>query len=303
MIKDAFDLKGRTAIVTGSGRGLGKAMAQALSEAGAAIVIADIREQDMGETLKLIESSGGKAIGVRCDVSDSESAKAMVDRSIQHFGHIDILVNNAGIAQYTPLLQMSKESWNKMLSVNLTSLFNCCKAVGQHMVSQRYGRIINIASTAGIQGVKGYSCYCATKAGVILFTKSLAIEWAEHNINVNAIVPGWFDTPLIAPIIKDQVRFKAIIGNIPKKRFAEPVEIGPLVTRSKSETVALLLLKKIFNKLLGFNVIIYIPKKYEKIIRYVSRIGLKKERNLVRMFYGQSIDINSICLPESLERG
>ncbi|MFC1825240.1 SDR family NAD(P)-dependent oxidoreductase [Thermodesulfobacteriota bacterium] len=235
MIKDAFDLKRKTAIVTGAGRGLGRAMAEALSEAGAAVVIADKREQNIDETVKLIKSSGGKAIGIRCDVSNSESVKAMVEQTIQDLDHIDILVNNAGIARRIPLLEMTEENWNKMLSVNLTGLFNCCRAVGLHMVSQRYGKIINIASTSGIEGEKGYTCYTATKAGVILFTKSLALEWAQHNINVNAIGPGWFHTPMTDPLTKDPVRFEEIMRCIPKGRFAKPKEIGPLVVFLASE--------------------------------------------------------------------
>ena len=229
MLEDAFDLNRKNAIVTGSGRGLGRAMARALSEAGATVVIADICDQDMNETVKLIESSGGKAFSVYCDVSNSDSVNTMVDLTIQDLGHIDVLVNNAGIAWRKPLLEETEENWNKMLSVNLTGLFHCCRAVGRHMVSQCYGKVINIASTNGIEGEIGYTGYTTTKAGVILFTKTLALEWARYNINVNAIGPGWFHTPLTEPLTKDPVRFEEIMRGIPKGRLANPRDIGPLV--------------------------------------------------------------------------
>jgi len=226
---DAFDLKGKTGIITGSGRGLGRAMAQALSMAGASVVIVDVHDQEIAETVRLIESTDGQALGVHGDVSDSESVRAVVDQALNRFGAIDILVNNAGVAWRKPLLEETEENWNKMLSINLTGLFNCCRAVGPHMVSMRRGKIINIASTSGVEGEIGYTGYTTTKAGVILFTKTLALEWAQYNINVNAVGPGWFHTPLTDPLTKDPVRFEEIMRGIPKGRLAKPEEIGPLV--------------------------------------------------------------------------
>ncbi|MEW6261480.1 MAG: glucose 1-dehydrogenase [Thermodesulfobacteriota bacterium] len=229
MWTDVFDLSGQTAIVTGGGRGLGRAMARALAQAGAAVVVADLIEKDRLETVALVTASGGRAIEVECDVAKSDSVQAMVDLTLARFGRMDILVNNAGLAWRRNLLDETEENWNRMLGVNLTGLFNCCRAVGRHMVQQRRGKVINIASTSGVEGEIGYTAYTTTKAGVILFTKTLALEWARYNINVNAIGPGWFHTPLTDPLTKDPVRFEEIMRGIPKGRLAKPEEIGPLV--------------------------------------------------------------------------
>ncbi|MEW5722470.1 MAG: SDR family oxidoreductase, partial [Thermodesulfobacteriota bacterium] len=190
---------------------------------------ADIIEKDRRETVALVAADGGRAIEVECNVARADSVQAMVDRTLAWFGRIDILVNNAGVAWRRNLLDETEEDWNRMLGVNLTGLFNCCRAAGRHLVKQRRGKVINIASTSGVEGEIGYTGYTTTKAGVILFTKTLALEWAQYNINVNAIGPGWFHTPLTDPLTKDPVRFKEILRGIPKGRLAEPAEIGPLV--------------------------------------------------------------------------
>ena len=229
MLTETFDLSNKVAIVTGSGRGLGRAIACALAEAGAAVAVADIIPPDREETVRQIRSGGGRAMEVHCDVSQSDSVQGMVEKTVDELGRTDILVNNAGLAWRKPLLEETEEDWNRMLGVNLTGLFHCCRAVGRHMVKQRQGKIINIASTSGVEGEIGYTAYTSTKAGVILFTKTLALEWAQYNINVNAIGPGWFHTPLTDPLTKDSVRFKEIMRGIPKGRLAKPEEIGPLV--------------------------------------------------------------------------
>jgi len=228
-VVEAFDLTGKTAIVTGSGRGLGRAIAKALAQAGASIALADLNPKDMEETARTIRQNGGKAVPLVCDVSRSDSVNPMVSRAIQDFGKVDILVNNAGLAWRKVLLEETEENWNRILGVNLTGLFHCCRAVGPHMIKQKSGKVINIASTSGMEGEIGYTAYTATKAGVILFTKSLALEWVSHNINVNAIAPGWFHTPLTDPLTKDPVRFAEIMKGLPKGRLAKPEELGPLV--------------------------------------------------------------------------
>jgi len=228
MIK-AFDLTGKTAIVTGGGRGLGRAISKALSQAGAFVALADMNRGDMDETIRLIQQGGGKAVSILCDVSQSNSVESMFGQALKEFGKIDILVNNAGLAWRKLLMEETEENWNRMIGVNLTGLFHCCRAVGSHMISRGSGKVINIASTSGMEGEIGYTAYTMTKAGVILFTKSLALEWASHNVNVNAIAPGWFHTPLTDPLTKDPIRFKEIMRGIPKGRLANPDEIGPLV--------------------------------------------------------------------------
>lgn len=225
----AFDLTGKTAIVTGGGRGLGRAIARALGQAGASVALADLNQKDLEETAGMVRESGGKAIAAVCDVSRSDSVNPMVARVVQEWGKIDILVNNAGLAWRKALLEEKEENWNRMLAVNLTGLFHCCRAVGPHMIEQKGGKVINIASTSGMEGEIGYTAYTTTKAGVILFTKSLALEWVSHNINVNAIAPGWFHTPLTDPLTKDPVRFAEIMRGLPKGRLAKPEELGPLV--------------------------------------------------------------------------
>lgn len=192
-------LSGKVAIVTGGASGIGKAIAMTLSREGASIIIADINLDEAEKTVKEIKKSGLEAIAIKTDVSKSEDAKKMVARTIEQFGRIDILVNNAGIGRATGALlspdhafveNLTEEEWDKVMSVNLKSVFLCCKVVVKRMKEQRSGKIVNISSMDGKTGSAGGPHYGVSKAGVINLTKSLAKQLGPYNINVNSVAPG-----------------------------------------------------------------------------------------------------------------
>jgi NAD(P)-dependent dehydrogenase (short-subunit alcohol dehydrogenase family) len=228
MVSSDFDLSGKVAIVTGGSRGLGKAMALGLAQSGAHIVICDLL--DTKETVSQIQQLGQESIGLKVDVTRSNDVEMMVKKTIDTFQTIDILVNNAGIEKGQVTEKMTEEDWKKTLDVNLTGEFLCAKAVGKQMIQQKHGRIINIASVAGILGSTQSAAYCASKAGIILLTKTLAIEWGKHGINVNAICPGIFRTDMTENYIKDSGFAQMITARIPLGRYARPEElIGTVV--------------------------------------------------------------------------
>ena len=195
--RQLFDLSGRVAIVTGGSVGLGRQMAQGLAEMGANVALCARKKERCEAAAAELRSLGVKAMALGCDVKDPASIKDVVDATIAEFGRIDVLINNAGIAWGAPVEEMRLEHWNKVLETNLTGTFLFSQAVGKVMIGQRKGKIINIASVAGIRGAPpefqaiGYH---ASKGGVIAFTKDLACKWGVHNIQVNAIAPGWFPT-------------------------------------------------------------------------------------------------------------
>jgi len=218
-----FDLAGKIAIVTGGSRGLGKAMAIGLAQAGAHLVICDML--DTKEAVQQIQGLGQEAIGLKVDVTKSPDIDMMTQKTIDKFHTIDILVNNAGIAPSQATEIMPAATWNKVLAVNLTGEFLCAQSVGKQMIKQKQGRIINIASVAGLFGSQQSAAYCASKAGIILLTKTLAVEWGKYGINVNAICPGIFRTDMTEEYIKDP-GFKAMTTTrIPLGRYAQPEEL------------------------------------------------------------------------------
>lgn len=233
-----YELSNRKAIVTGAGQGLGQAMAMALAEAGADVVIADINIDTAQQTAAEIEKLGRKSLVVKMDVSKSDEINQAIDMVIKEFGRIDILVNNAGINRRVPAEKMSETDWRKVIDVNLTGVFLCSQAVGREMIKQMNGKIINVASMSGMIVNKGITqtAYCAAKAGVILLTKTLAVEWAKYNIWVNSISPGWMRTSLVeSEFIADKKRYQEIIEDTPMRRFGEPKELGPAVVYLASE--------------------------------------------------------------------
>jgi len=187
-------LSGKVAVITGSGRGIGKAMAVRMAMEGASVVINDVNEADMEATVKEIQKSGGKAIGVKADVTQRAEIADMVNAAIDKFGKIDIWVNNAGITRHRPsFMEMSDEDWDAVLAVDLKGVFNCIRAVAPHMIERKYGKIINISSVVatGISMSAGANYnYGAAKAGVVQMTKAFARTLGAYNINVNAIAPG-----------------------------------------------------------------------------------------------------------------
>jgi NAD(P)-dependent dehydrogenase (short-subunit alcohol dehydrogenase family) len=223
MLSTECDLPGKIAIVTGGGRGLGKAMAIGLANAGALIIVCDV--VDTKETVSLIQDLGRESIGLKVDVTKPADIAMMVKKTVEKFRTIDVLVNNAGIVKSAPAESMIEADWKKILTVNLTGEFLCAQAVGAQMIQQKQGRIINIASVAGILGSAQSAAYSASKAGVILLTKTLAVEWGKYGINVNAICPGIFLTDMTDSYIKDPGFIQMVKTRIPLGRYARPEEL------------------------------------------------------------------------------
>jgi 2-deoxy-D-gluconate 3-dehydrogenase len=223
MKNDLFDLEGKTAVVTGASRGLGRSMAIGLAKAGADVIVTDIL--DASETVSEIKKFNRKSLGLKVDVTNKSDVEAMINKIQDKFGNIDILVNNAGILRTGNAEILDKEDWDKVLQVNLTGQFLCAQAVGRQMIKQKSGSIINIASIAGLGGYASSVPYSASKAGVILMTKTLAVEWGKYNIRVNAICPGVFATDMTDAYLKDK-QFKEMIQNkVPLGRHAKPDEL------------------------------------------------------------------------------
>ena len=192
-----MDLTDKVAIVTGSGRGIGKAIALKLAEAGATVVVNDVGETGLVESVvEEIKAMNRQSQAVLADVSSSADVTRLMDETIASFGKVDILVNNAGIARDQLLMRMSEEDWDKVLAVNLKSVFLCTKAVLRPMIKQRWGRIVNISSVTGLVGNEGQANYTAAKAGIIGFTRTVAKEVASRGITVNAVAPGFIDTAM-----------------------------------------------------------------------------------------------------------
>ncbi len=222
---ETLTLKDRIAIVTGAGRGIGRAIALDFGERGAAVVINYNRSADEAQRLwEEINAAGGKAAVFQADVSDTTQAQNLVKFAIDTFGDLHILVNNAGITRDGLLMTMSEGDWDAVITTNLRSTFNCSKAAVRHMIRKRYGRIINIASVAGEMGNPGQTNYSASKAGQIGFTKSLAREVASRNITVNAIAPGFVDTEILQAMNPDTL--EAALKLVPLGRKGKPSEVA-----------------------------------------------------------------------------
>jgi 3-oxoacyl-[acyl-carrier protein] reductase len=224
-------LENKTAIVTGSGGGIGRATALRLAKEGAAIIVCDVNQAGVDETVQLIQAQNGKAGGVIGNVSDKADVQRVVDTALEKFGRLDILINNAGINRDAltvrikddEIKMMAEEQWDAVLNVNLKGTWLMAQAAAVPMIKQKYGRIVNTSSIAA-QGNVGQANYSASKAGVIGLTHTLALEWARFNINVNCVAPGGVNTPMTANI-PEQIRTKLLEG-APFKRWAEPEEIA-----------------------------------------------------------------------------
>jgi 2-dehydro-3-deoxy-L-rhamnonate dehydrogenase (NAD+) len=223
-----FDLTGQSALVTGAAKGIGEAIAHRLARAGASIGVADCDPDGASRVARDICSGGSQAIPVQVDITDSASAARSIEQMLAWSGHLDILVNNAGIAGKTaPLWEQTDEDWQRILAVNLTGVFNCCRAAIGHMRQRRYGRIVNIASIAGKEGNPNMTGYSSTKAAVIGFTKSLAKEVATEGICVNAVSPAVVRTPILDHVPQSQIDY--MVARIPMRRTGTTEEIAAVV--------------------------------------------------------------------------
>ncbi len=205
-VRELFDLTGKVAIVTGGGSGLGKQMARALAESGADVVLCGRKAERCEEAAAELAALGVRALGLRCDVTSADDVRAMVERAKDELGRVDVLVNNAGRAWVAPATEMGVEDWRRVIEVNLTGAFLCAQAAGRVMIEQGGGKIINIASVAGLGGanpeILDSVAYNASKGGLVNFSRDLAVKWARYRINVNAIAPGWFPTRLSGAIVE-----------------------------------------------------------------------------------------------------
>lgn len=229
-----LNLKDKVVLVTGGSRGIGKAIAVKMASLGANVAINYTSNEEQAlKTKAEIESYDVKSLVIKADVSDFDAAAEMVKEVVAEFGQIDVLVNNAGITKDTLLMKMKEEDFDKVININLKGVFNCTKAVTRPMMKQRYGKIINMTSVVGLTGNVGQANYCASKAGVIGFTKATARELATRNITVNAIAPGFIATDM-TDVLKDDVK-EAILAGIPAKKMGQPEDVANAVAFLSSD--------------------------------------------------------------------
>ncbi len=231
-MKLCFDIRGQTAIVTGASGGLGVTFAETLAEQGVNLVIAARRYEKLVKVAEDISSKYGiTVVPVQTDVSQEEQVINMMKTAIEKFGSIEILVNNAGTASLSPSVDMTLEEWKKVIDVNLTGVFLCARTAAREMIKKKYGKIVNIASIYGAVGdIFPTAPYYASKGAVINLTRALAIEWASHKINVNAIAPGFFPSEMTETVFRDEKTLKYILSRTPLGRTGEPLDLKAALT-------------------------------------------------------------------------
>ncbi len=221
-------LTGKKAIVTGGASGIGKAIANAFARAGADVAIVDLNLEDARQEAQAIKELGRDSLAVKVDVANQQSVEKMAEEVYDRFGRIDVLVNSAGVNRRIPAEDLDEKDWDAVLDINLKGTFLCCKYAGRKMIAQKGGNIINLASMSGmiVNKDRTISAYCASKGGVVMLTKALAVEWAKHNIRVNALAPGYIVTP-INPWMSDTEICRPTLELVPMQRFGEISEIYP----------------------------------------------------------------------------
>ena len=231
-----MDITGKCAIVTGGGRGIGKAICLRLARSGADIAAVDILESEAAATAGEVEALGRKAVAVACDVSSPAEVQAMFARVADSLGGIHILINNAGITRDNLMMRMSDDDWKKVIDVNLSGAFNCCREASKYFIKQRFGRVVNVSSVVGLMGNAGQANYSASKAGIIGLTKSVAKELATRGVTANAVAPGYVDTEMTRAI-SEQARSK-LISLIPVARLGEVDDVANVVAFLVSDDAA-----------------------------------------------------------------
>ncbi|MEW6474998.1 MAG: glucose 1-dehydrogenase [Actinomycetota bacterium] len=229
MTAPGLDLTGRVAVVTGASRGIGRAVALALADAGADVAVAARSAADLDDTAAAVRKAGRRALAVRTDVARAADVEALMSRTVDEFGRLDVLVNNSGIGEPHRALDTTEEVWDRHLDVNAKGTFLCCQAAARHMLAQGSGKIINVTSIFALKGVPNYAAYSASKAAIVGLTRALAVEWAGDGLQVNAVAPGYLATDINAEARADPDRLANLVRSVPARRIAEPDEIGPLI--------------------------------------------------------------------------
>lgn len=225
MPSDLFDLSGRTALVTGASKGLGRAMAIGLARAGCGLALCARDLEGLAATRKAVLALGVRAEIFAMDVLSSQSVRAAVAAAIEKLGGIDILLNNAGVNVRKTVLELTEEEWDLVLATNLKGYFLVAQAVAPHMIARGHGKVINMSSIFSSVGMNNQVAYASSKGGVAMMTKVMAIEWARHGVTVNAIAPTYFETPLVAALRDDPERFRFINERTPMGRWGQPEEL------------------------------------------------------------------------------
>lgn len=226
MILDAFRLNGKNALITGSRTGLGRAMALALAEAGANVLIHGSKPDGIDQVCAAVRACGVQAASVVADLADPQSPDRLFAAALEHFSSIDILINNAGILRRSPAIEYPAGDWNEVLQIDLTAAFRLAQLAGKQMLARGRGKIVNIASALSFQGGILVPAYAAAKGGIAQLTKALANEWAPKGVNVNAIAPGYMETEVTSALRADPVRSRQIMERIPAGRWGAPSDLG-----------------------------------------------------------------------------
>lgn len=225
MYLPSMSLEGKTALVTGAGRGIGRAIALSLGAAGANVIAVSRTKEQVDEVVTELKAHGKNALSMKVDVTVKDDLQKMVDKSVETFGGIDILVNNAGVTRKKPAEEVTEEDWDFVINTNLKGMFFCAQAVGRQMIKQNSGSIINIGSVASKVAISNSVAYCASKGGLLQITKVLAVEWTKYNIRVNAVGPAYIETPLLE-FIKDMPElYGKITGRTPMGRLGRVEEV------------------------------------------------------------------------------